>query len=138
MSSLILRATARYLLPLLLLFSIFLWGRGHNEVGGGFVAGLVAAAGYALLAIGYGPGTARRVLRIDPRLMIGIGLLLSFSSGLLGLFAGEPYLTGRWQSIKLPGFGETAIGTPLLFDLGVFLTVWGVMLTVIFALGEEE
>ncbi|MFH1085957.1 MAG: MnhB domain-containing protein, partial [Chloroflexota bacterium] len=73
MTSLILRTMARYLLPLSLMFSIFLFLRGHNEPGGGFVAGLVAAAAFALYAIAYGSAAARPVLWIEPRLVIGRG-----------------------------------------------------------------
>ena len=63
MTSLILRTTARYLMPLLLIFSVFLFWRGHNQPGGGFAGGLVAAASFALLSIAYGALEARRVLQ---------------------------------------------------------------------------
>lgn len=138
MTSLILQTAARYLLLLLLMFSIFLFARGHNEPGGGFVAGLVAAAGFALYAFAYGPAATRLVLRIEPRMLIGLGLLTALASGLLGLAGGEPFLTGEWGYLTLPGLGKIEIGTPVLFDLGVYLAVWGVTLTIIFALAEEE
>lgn len=138
MTSLILQTAARYLLLLLLMFSIFLFARGHNEPGGGFVAGLVAAAGFALYAVAYGPAVTRRVLRVEPRLLIGLGLLTALSSGLFGLAGGQPFLTGKWGHLTLPGLGKVDIGTPVLFDLGVYLAVWGVTLTIIFALAEEE
>ena len=67
MTSLILQTTARYLLPLLLLFSVFLFGRGDNEPGGGFVAGLVAAAPFALCSIAFGAPAARRVVMREYR-----------------------------------------------------------------------
>ncbi len=138
MTSLILQTAARYLLLLLLMFSIFLFARGHNEPGGGFVAGLVAAAGFALYAFAYGPAATRLVLRIEPRMLIGLGLLTALASGLLGLAGGKPFLTGEWGYLTLPGLGKIEIGTPVLFDLGVYLAVWGVTLTIIFALAEEE
>ena len=75
MDSLILRSAARLLLPLLLLFSIFLLLRGHNEPGGGFSGGLVAAAAFALLTIATDVPTTRRTLRMSPRVFIGAGLL---------------------------------------------------------------
>jgi multicomponent Na+:H+ antiporter subunit B len=136
--SLILRTTIRYLFPLLLLFSIFIFLRGHNEPGGGFIAGLVAAAANALYSIGYGTEAARKALRIETRLLIGIGLLLALFSGLIGVLAGGAFLSGQWG--YLPGFGSNKIeiGTPLLFDIGVFLAVMGVTLTIIFALEEVE
>ena len=75
MTSLILSTAARYLLPLLLLFSFFILIRGHNEPGGGFIGGLVAAAAFALNAIAFDVGSTRRTLRIDPRTLIPAGLL---------------------------------------------------------------
>ncbi len=137
MSSLIIKTTARYLLSLLLIFSLYLFSRGHNEPGGGFIAGLVAAAGFTLYAIAYNPAAARRLLWIDPRWLIGFGLLTALASGWLSLAWGEPFLAGKWGYLPLPGLGEVEIGTPVLFDLGVYLAVWGVTLMIIFALAEE-
>jgi multicomponent Na+:H+ antiporter subunit B len=137
MSSLILSTATRYLLPLLLLFSIFLLLRGHNDPGGGFVGGLVAAAALALYGLAFGPVEARRLLKVEPRHLIGIGLLLALSSGLVAvLFLGQPFMTGVWSSIELPALGKP--GTPLLFDLGVYLVVVGVTLTILVALSEDS
>jgi len=136
MTSLILSTATRYLLPLLLLFSIFLLLRGHNEPGGGFAGGLVAAAAFALYAIAHNVADARRVLRIDPRLLVGLGLLTALSSGLIGLLAGYPFMTGLWSTRSLPVLGK--VGTPLLFDLGVYLVVIGITLLIIFSLAEES
>ncbi|MCS7251561.1 MAG: Na+/H+ antiporter subunit B [Anaerolineae bacterium] len=135
MISLILSTATRYLLPLLLLFSIFVLLRGHNEPGGGFVGGLVASAALALYSIAYGVAAARRMLRIDPRALIGVGLLIAIGSGLLSMARGLPFLTGLWVERELPLLGK--VGTPMLFDVGVFLVVIGVVLTIIFALSEE-
>jgi multicomponent Na+:H+ antiporter subunit B len=135
MSSLILSTATRYLLPLLLLFSIFLLIRGHNEPGGGFVGGLVAAAAFALYAIAYGVATAQQTLRLDPGFLIGLGLLLAVGSGLVAVIIGQPFLTGLWHPQPVPVLGK--IGTPLLFDVGVYLTVIGVVLLIIFSLMED-
>lgn len=137
MTSLILRTSARLLLTLLLLFAIFLLLRGHNEPGGGFVGGLVAAAAFALYAIADGPSAARRAIRIDPRTLIASGLLIAVASGIPALLDGEPFLTGQWGALRLPGLPDVTLGTPLLFDVGVFLAVLGVTLTIILALAEE-
>ncbi len=136
MKSLILRTMVRLLLPLLLMFSAFLLLRGHNEPGGGFEAGLIAATGFALLSIAYGSNTARRVLRIDPTSLFAVGLAIALLSGVVTLALNQPFLTGIWLKIPLGALGEMELGTPLLFDLGVYLTVWGVTLTIIFALEE--
>lgn len=138
MTSIILRLTARVLLPLLLLFSLFLFVRGHNEPGGGFVAGLVAAAAWALYAIAYNPAVARHALRVEPRLLIGVGLALALVSGLPGLIWPGAFLTGVWGTLEVPGLGAVDVGTPVLFDLGVYVAVFAVTVTIIFALAEEE
>ena len=137
MISLILRTTARYLLPLLVMFSFFLVLRGHNEPGGGFVAGLIAASAWALYALAYTPADARRTFRVEPNLLIAIGLLLSAASGVLSFAAGEPFLTGIWMELSLFGLAKVKVGTPLLFDVGVYLLVWGATLTIILAAAEE-
>jgi multicomponent Na+:H+ antiporter subunit B len=134
-TSLILSTAARYLFPLLLLFSLFLLLRGHNEPGGGFVGGLVAAAAFSLYAIAEGVATARRVLGVDSRALIGVGLLVAAVSGLIPLAAGQPFMTGMWSDYTVPLLGK--VGTPLLFDIGVYLVVVGVTLTIVFSLAEE-
>lgn len=135
MRSLILGTATRYLLPLLLLFSIYLLLRGHNEPGGGFAGGLVAAAAFALYTIAYGVTQARRTLHIDPIKLTALGLLLALGSGLLGLLSGRPFMTGLWSAQTIPVLGKA--GTPVLFDLGVYLVVIGITLTIIFALADE-
>jgi len=136
MDSLILRSAARLLLPLLLLFSIFLLLRGHNEPGGGFSGGLVAAAAFALLTIATDVPTTRRTLRMSPRVFIGAGLLVAVASGAIGLIGGGAFLTGLWAELPLPGGATLAVGTPLLFDVGVYLVVIGVVLTIVLSLME--
>lgn len=133
--SLILATAARYLFPLLLLFSVFLLMRGHNEPGGGFVGGLVAAAAFSLYAMAEGVGTARRLLGVDTRVLIGLGLLVAASSGLISLAAGQPFMTGLWSGFTVPLLGK--VGTPLMFDIGVYVVVLGVTLTIVFTLAEE-
>ncbi len=135
MPSLILSVAVRALLPLLLLFSVFLLIRGHNEPGGGFVGGLVAAAAFALYAIAEGVAKVRQTLRVEPRVLIGAGLLVALSSGLLALLQGQPFMTGRWYKQAVPVLGK--LGTPLLFDTGVYLVVVGIILTIILTLAEE-
>lgn len=136
MRSLILITTARLLMPLLLLFSVFLLLRGHNEPGGGFAGGLVAAAAFILLAVSREPSTARAALGVQPQFLIGAGLLLAVGSGLIGLLMGEPLLTGQWWDIELPGI-SLYLGTPLIFDIGVYLVVLGATLTMVLTLAEE-
>lgn len=137
MNSLILRVATRFMLPLLLLFSIFLLLRGHNEPGGGFSGGLVAASAFVLYGFAYGVPEARWALGVDPRGLIGAGLLTALGSGCLSLLAGRPWMTGLWGEWDVPAVGMLHVGTPLLFDAGVYLVVVGVTLSIIFPLAEE-
>ena len=137
MISLILRTATRFLLPVLCLFSVFLLLRGHNNPGGGFAGGLVAAAAFALHSIAYEPGATRQALRLHPRTLIGTGLLLAASSATLPLLLGQSFMTGRWGYLLLPGGRQVVFGTPLVFDIGVYLVVAGVTLLIILSLSEE-
>src|SRR3972149_8760987 len=94
MRSFFLSTAIRLLLPLLLIFSVFLLLRGHNEPGGGFVGGLVASSAIVLYALAEGVGKARRLLNIEPRLLIGGGILVDLVSGTLPLRGGKPDLPG--------------------------------------------
>ncbi len=130
--SIILFEATRYLAPLMVLLSFYLLLRGHNEPGGGFVGGLLAAAAFALHVIASGVLYARRMLRVDPRTLMGVGLLLALLMGVPALLHGQPFMTGIWLPHKLPVLGK--VGTPLLFDVGVYLLVVGITLTIIFEL----
>ena len=137
MRGLILPTATNYLMPVLLLFSLFLLLRGHNEPGGGFAGGLVAAAAFVLLSVSSGVAVARRALKVDPRSLVGVGLLLMIVSGAVApLVYGEPYLTSYWWTIPV-GEYEVAFGTPLLFDIGVYLAVAGTVLLLVFSMEEE-
>lgn len=123
---------ARLLMPLLLLFAVFLLYRGHNEPGGGFVGGLIAAAAFALYGTAFGVKRARQALIVTPMTLLGAGLLIALLSGLPAVLRGQPFLTAVWTSAPV------ALGTPALFDVGVFLVVTGVVLMMIFSLAEES
>jgi len=133
----VLRTAARAILPLLIVFAFFLFLRGHDQPGGGFVAGLVAAAGVALYAMAYDARTARRLLRVPPRTLMAAGLIVAFGAAAFGTW-NTPPLTGYWTEFQLPGNGELKLGTPLLFDFGVFLVVLGVASALATALLEEQ
>ncbi len=128
----IFRAGARFLMPLLLLFALFLFWRGHNEPGGGFVGGLVASAAFSLYLIAFGVDHARRALLVKPTALLGTGLLIALISGVPASLRGQPFLTAQWLVDPIH------IGTPVLFDVGVFLVVTGVVLMMIFSLAEES
>jgi len=136
-NSLILRTAVRALQPVLLLYSFFLLVAGHNQPGGGFVGGLIAAAALALYAIAYDAASARTLAIVDPRTTIGVGLLLALISGLLPLIAGLPLMTGLWASVPLAGNTKLALGSPILFDIGVYLVVIGMTLLMVLSLVED-
>lgn len=137
MTSLILQTATRLLQPILLLFSLVLLLRGHDSPGGGFVGGLAAAAAFALNAMAYGVPAARRSLRLDPRSLAGAGLVVAVASASLSLALGRPFMSGTWMTVGLPELAHVQVGTPLLFDLGVYLVVLGATLTIVFGLAEE-
>jgi len=136
MNSIFLSTVARLLTGVLLVFSVFLLLRGHNLPGGGFSGGLVAASAIVLHALAHGFPSARQMLGIYPRILAGLGLVVAIASGVAGMLAGRPFLTGLWsKTLELPVVGK--IGTPLVFDVGVYLTVLGVTTLIVFSLGEE-
>lgn len=132
MSSLILQGATRLLVGLMLVFSLFLLWRGHNEPGGGFVGGLVASVAFALLGISRGTAAVRRALRVDPCALAGVGVLVALAAGLWGLLLGTGFLEGHWVTV-----GGLKLGTPLLFDVGVYLVVVGAVSTLLLALEED-
>jgi multicomponent Na+:H+ antiporter subunit B len=135
--SLILKTATRLLLSLMLLFSFFILLRGHNEPGGGFIGGLIAASAFALHSIAFGPAALRRLLKFDPKSIAGAGLLCALAAGLSSAVLGDAFLKAEWLHW---GTGENAfhVGSPLVFDLGVFLVVIGAVLTIVLALEEED
>jgi multicomponent Na+:H+ antiporter subunit B len=136
MSTLIFRTIAPALTSLMLLFSVFVLLRGHNEPGGGFIGGLIAVAAVAIYGIAFGVAAARRALRFDPLAISGAGLLLAAASGLVSLAAGVPFLTGLWTSFSVLG-SKLDLSTVMAFDIGVYLVVLGSLSSVALALEEE-
>ena len=135
MTSSILQTATRVLMPLLLLFAVFLLLRGHNQPGGGFVGGLVVASSFVLYSIAFGVDAGRRALLVRPATLLGVGPLVALTSGLPAVITGQPFMTAQWTVVP---WGRTAValGTPLVFDVGVFLAVIGVVLTIVFTLAE--
>ncbi|MFA7664864.1 MAG: MnhB domain-containing protein [Burkholderiaceae bacterium] len=121
MNDLILRLAGRFLLPMALAFSLYLLWRGHNEPGGGFVGGLIGAAGFTVYGLPRGRSRLLAALRWPPAGIAGCGLLLALLSGIPGLLSGAPFLTHQWRIWE----GGLALGTALVFDMGVYLAVLG-------------
>ena len=138
MNSVILRSGTRYLAGLLLVFSFYMMLRGHNEPGGGFIGGLTGATGFVLYAIACGTKDARAALRVMPQTIAIWGLGIALAAGLFAAFFGDALFTGQWLFI---GATEDDKGLPLssvlVFDIGVYLVVFGSILTLVFAMEEE-
>lgn len=128
----ILRTAARLLVPLIFLFSVFLLLRGHNESGGGFIGGLVAGISFALYAMAYGTRASRRALRVTPNTLLAVGLGVALLSAVLPLLGDGALLQGLWTTLPL----KVKVGTPILFDVGVYLLVIGITLMIVYELDE--
>lgn len=129
MNSLVLRTTTQLLISLLLIFSFALLLRGHHNPGGGFAGGLVATTAWALYSLAFGPRATRIAIRYHPRFLAGLGLILSVLAGLLPVFLNKAFLHSLWISF---------LGTPFIFDLGVYFVIQGTALNIILCLEEEE
>ena len=138
MNSVILRTATRFMMPLLLLFSIVILLQGHNKPGGGFIAGLIAAATFSLHALAFDPDSTRRVLVVDLRSLIGAGLLVALVSAFVPLAQGLPLMTGVWTTVPMMGGDPIKIGTPLLFDLGIYLVVVGISLMMVLSVLDAQ
>jgi multicomponent Na+:H+ antiporter subunit B len=118
----LLPSAARLIIPVQVIFSIYLLLRGHNLPGGGFIGGLVLASALVLRVMVH-----PRAIKRDLIALSGLGLLVALASASLPLAFGQPFFTGVWGGeIWLPMVGKLKLGTPLLFDIGVFLVVTGV------------
>ena len=137
MNTLIFRTIAPFLTVLMLVFSVFVLLRGHNEPGGGFIGGVIAASALAILGIAEGVAAVRRTLGMDPLGIAGVGLLLSALAGILPFFGNLPFMTGLWATLPL-GLGEADISSVMLFDLGVYLVVTGTLTAIALALEEKD
>jgi multisubunit Na+/H+ antiporter MnhB subunit len=132
MQSIILKTATRLMVGLLLIFSFYLLLRGHHEPGGGFSAALVAGTAFALFVIAEGPAKVRAAIRLRATTIAMIGLAVAVLSGLPALLLNRPFLTGVWWGRS----AQALVGTPLLFDIGVFLAVLGAILAVLITLEE--
>lgn len=135
--SLILRTATLIVLPLQLVFSVFLLLRGHDEPGGGFIGGLVASGAFALYMYAFGVQALQTLLKVYPKDVLAMGLLLGLSATLPSAFMGEAFFTAQWLKISL-GDNLIKLSTVLVFDIGVYLTVVGTLVTMFTALAESQ
>ncbi len=110
---------------LILAFSLIVYWRGHNEPGGGFIGGLLAVSATLLLANTHGVEEARKRLPLRSHVRLAsVGVLCAGASGIAGLLAGHSFMHHLWWDVPMP-WGPLALSTVQLFDLGVYLCVWG-------------
>jgi multicomponent Na+:H+ antiporter subunit A len=138
MNTVIVRAMTRILTPGIVLLSLFLLVRGHDEPGGGFIGGLVAGAAVVLEYLTGGPERIRRLPPLRATEMLSVGLLLAVGYGLVGLVAGQAFLRGAVWEVGVPLAGTLKVAASLAFDLGVYLVVLGVVVAYMRSLGEDE
>lgn len=134
MKSLIFRTASIYLLPLLLLFSIFILLRGHYLPGGGFVGGLMAGVAFLIHSFAFGLKETRNIIKINPGFLMPIGLTICILSALAPWIVSLPLMTGLWfeEPFKFVGM----VGSALFFDIGVYLVVVGSTLIIMFTIAD--
>ena len=128
----------RLVLPLACMVSVYLFMRGHNEPGGGFVAGLVMSVALLLQYIVSGTVWVEEHMPLRPRRWIGVGLLTALATGVGSWFLGYPFMTTHTAHLTLPLIGEIPIASALFFDIGVFTLVVGSTLLVLTALAHQS
>lgn len=135
MRTVILQTSIKLLTPLFIIFSLFLLFRGHNAPGGGFIGGLLAAIGLFMRTMVLGANSSTANYRIKPIVIIVTGLMVSAISVIIPIFLNKPLMTGIWLGFSVPLIGK--IGTPLIFDAGVYILVIGVVLNITITLSKN-
>ncbi|WP_088279285.1 monovalent cation/H+ antiporter subunit A [Ideonella sp. A 288] len=136
---LMLQRVARLVLPFVVLISVFLYLRGHNLPGGGFIAGLVLAIGLVLMQVAHGQAWVRDrspLLGGDFRAWLGWGLGLAAATGLASWLFAAPFLTTTYDYPWLPGIGGVPLASASAFDLGVYLVVVGATMAMLLAIAR--
>ncbi|MFP1677432.1 monovalent cation/H+ antiporter subunit A [Alloalcanivorax sp. C16-2] len=133
---LVLVTISRPLLPLALLISVYIFLRGHNLPGGGFIAGLITSVALLLQYVASGVEWVHRRMPGDYHPVVAVGLLLAGITGLGSWFFGHPFLTSTFDHVHWPLVGEFELASAMLFDTGVFLTVVGATLLMLANLGK--
>lgn len=138
MNTTLLQLAARVIRVMMLVVSVLVLFQGHNEPGGGFIGGLLAGGGIVIYVIAFhSHQLLSKTLRTIAPLRV-VGLILVLVSGSLGIILGDSFLHAQWFELDIPLLGTLAVSTPLLFDIGVYLTVIGVMVMVILLLMEDR
>lgn len=135
MKTVILETLLKLLIPIFIVFALYMFVRGHDNPGGGFIAGLIVVIPVMIHSIAYSSEETIKKYHIKPILMTVCGLFLAALSGTVGMIDGAPFMTSIWSEYTIPLLGK--VGTPILFDLGVMLIVSGMVLKVTFLFSEK-
>jgi multicomponent K+:H+ antiporter subunit A len=136
--SVMLSNASQILLPAALLVALYIFMRGHNLPGGGFIAGLVAGASGILLYVANGIAWSEARIRVGYRGLIASGLAIAAGTGVAACLLGAPFLTSAHGHPRLPLIGEVPLASAMAFDLGIFLTVLGVVMLALSTLGRLQ
>lgn len=138
-NNLVLQTITKVIVFLILLYAVDLFFAGHYTPGGGFIGGLMASGAIVLLLIAYDLKLVKKIFPVNFIYVAAIGLLISTLTGLIAVLGGKPFLTHFFNKhAHLPLLGETSLHTAALFDLGVFLVVVGVTMTIIQTIGGDD
>ena len=134
---LILRVVSRAIFPVFLVYSLYLLARGHQQIGGGFIAGVMLGLTMAILYIGVSKEFAKRCFNVKGYYVVAIGLLIAIATGIGAFFYELPFLTSGFRAFRILFFGHVELVSAALFDFGIFVTVFGVLLVIIDTLGQS-
>lgn len=132
----ILAMISQSLLPLALLVSFYIFLRGHNMPGGGFIAGLITAVALIQQYIAHGVDWVKPRIKFDYQTLISLGVLIAALTGVASWLFGRPFMTTWFDYFDIPFIGEIELASALIFDLGVYLTVVGATLMILASLGK--
>ena len=127
-----------WLFPVIIVVAVYLFMRGHDLPGGGFIGGLTMAIAFILQYMAGGTRWVEDRLRILPVVWIGSGLAIALLTGIGSWVFGHPFLTTYFQYTDIPWIGRVPTATALLFDLGVFLLVVGSTVLILIALAHQS
>ena len=122
---------------IILMFAVHIFFAGHYTPGGGFVGGLLTTSAIVLLMLAFDLETVKKILPINYLIMTAVGLLLALATAAASIIFDVPFFTHAYDYFDLPLFGNTSLHSALLFDVGVYLVVVGVTMTIIQTIGED-
>ncbi|WP_456275390.1 Na(+)/H(+) antiporter subunit B [Bacillus sp. AK128] len=137
-NDLILKTTTNIIVFIILAFSFKLFLAGHNMPGGGFIGGLMTSGAIILMYLTYGFSPIKKVIRVPFTVLISIGLTIAVATGVGSFIFDQPFLSHTDEYFYLPILGKTHLATAVLFDIGVYLTVIGVTMTIILSIAEDQ